>query len=267
MTPDQHKSQYQKAWSKIKSMPPDMAMKHIELLLLEANNKFGAVDGDTRFLVAYNYTLAADYASTFSCNVSDTAAEYLYHFAGHHFRLLENFNLAAEAYKKAGDCSKVKDDVGSLHWAIRSYARAKVCYQDIGESEKAAAAYYEEQEVRRRKFKKDKKRASYVWFTIRKEITNYGESFYKLFICFLILDLIFSLLYTASDYFLQWPDVYSWHSLLRGAYLYIAVSIGFGEIINNVPWPAKIIILLNIFSGYLLLALGIDIIIRKFKES
>ena len=200
--------------------------------------------------------------------------------------MLENFKIAAELYLTAGDVAfsnseknvKIlrktnpvdqilkKDFIKTLTWAIRSYARSKVCYTDIGDSEEASIAYIKDQDARTLLYSQQKPLSKYYWNYLRKTITNYGESISTWLIWFLIVTICFDLIYYGLQSWVNWPQKPTNYFLLDGIYLYLATTLGFGEIIS-VPWQAKIVLLLNLISGYTMLALGIDIIIRKFKSS
>lgn len=286
MTPEQHKKWYENENTARKSLPIDakIADEKTQLIyaaeaLKFANDHFHENDTDKRFLVAYSYRLAADCAFDLKIEISNIDADHLYHYAAHQLKSLNTFNQAAICYQAGGECykdslerlggkpdEKKKSDI--LEFAIRSFARAKMCYQEIGESEKSATAYHKEQEVRREFLWHKKKWLTALWYEVRRVTTNYGESLKRLFITFLCICMAFSIAYTYTSYMYKWPNkfVSPLRTFLKSTYTYIAVSAGFGEIID-VRWQVKIFILLNILTGYLLLALIFDFIIRKFKET
>ena len=254
-TPEDFKKEYKGS--------PISDLVNAERILKAANNEFDSDKFKTKFEVAYKYLAVADYDEKNNVSVLENDAGHLYHFAGHHFRFVENWNGAANAYSSGGDCSMKAND---FDWAIRCYARAKVCFQDVGDSELAGEAYIKEQDAKKAKYKRDKKHVQHFWYRLRKRTTNYGESFKRWFISFILVIFIFTCLYSALELCIHWPHHFKMKAFLSNIYLYFAITLGFGEIIQ-VPWQAKIVIAMNLASGYTMLALGIDIIIRKFKES
>lgn len=271
MTPRDFKNSYDKLHDNyVKNDNRDKAIEIANEYAKTADEQCHFSSDYVRFDVAYKYLLAGDIAAKHQKKdeklINNSTASQLYHYAGHQFRHVEEYNTAAKTYHKAGEVSLAEVPI-DWDWAIRSFARAKVCFQDIGDSEEASKSYKKEQDCIRRKFLKKKKIVSFIWSTLRKLTTNYGESTLHWAVSFILIICLFGFLYMHFGAQKKWVEGLNLNKFHNGMYLYVVTTLGFGEVIKNVPAEAKLIFILNLLTGYIMLALGIDILIRKFKES
>jgi hypothetical protein len=101
-------------------------------------------DGAAQLEAAYTY-LALSFAmmTNDDIHVKTITAPQMFHFAGHAFREIGQLNRAADAYWRAGVI--VKPD----EFSVRSLARAKSCYAEIGETGKSDDMHVLEWSARR----------------------------------------------------------------------------------------------------------------------
>lgn len=187
------------------------------------------------------------------------AAE-VFHFAGHAFRGIGQLNRAADAYWRSGVIGSNDKKIVSL--AIRSFARAKTCYSEIGETEKSDQMHYLEWELRKTVAGNIRKAMLNLW----KITSGYGTSTYRWVVSLLLLVAFFSTSYEVLHCFekLKIGDGQSWTPIVSPIYFCIVTTttVGYGDIFPN-SWTSQSVVVLNILSGYALLLIGATILGRK----
>lgn len=267
-TPDDYKKYFEEISVKIRRK------RSANFIIKYANEHWERDDIDTRYRVAYSYFAAADFLCETSKDQLDRASR-LYHYAGHHFRFLEEWNKAGKAYRKAGDIAtksakKAKTEKKAKEeqeWAIRSYARAKNCYADVGDAEDSALAYKDEQKQRLRlaEMTHDWKQVFRLKFW---EITSdYGESLRRWFCWVIVIIFIFTYLYELE----HCKNLFNltnteWKPLLTGIYFSFVTLTTFGAgDIHPAHSISLLTVIANIVIGYVFLGIGIAIIVRRIK--
>jgi hypothetical protein len=76
-------------------------------------------------------------------HVETISAPQMFHFAGHAFREIGQLNRAADAYWRAGVIVKPNE------FSVRSLARVKSCYSEVGETGKSDHMHVLEWSARR----------------------------------------------------------------------------------------------------------------------
>lgn len=182
----------------------------------------------------------------------------LFHFAGHAFREIGQLNRAADAYWRAGVTSK--DGDYPTNFGIRSIARAKICYKEIGEEAKSDEMHRLEWEARRRVSRAWLKPFLGLWALT----SRYGTSPPRWFMSMLIVVVFSTLLY---EFMHRWLWIYQgqhWTPWVSALYYCVVTmtTLGYGEFVpQNVV--AQVFVVFNVLAGYFLLAVGITILGRK----
>ncbi|AEB10302.1 Ion transport 2 domain protein [Desulfobacca acetoxidans DSM 11109] len=189
-----------------------------------------------------------------------------FHYAGHILKITNYINQAARAYANAGSVLKDCQDSKNIELAVRSFAQSKNCYFDIGNSELSEKMYIEEQETKIKLL--TSKKVSCFSLKIWKLSSIFGTSFQRWYCIVLLFILLFSFLY---EYLYRYKYIIingqsKWHNIISPVYFSIVTisTLGYGDIFP-IRWEAQLVIIFNIFIGYLLLGLGIGIITRKIK--
>ena len=182
-----------------------------------------------------------------------------FHFAGHGFLNLGNVNRAADAYWRSGVVGSVANETSSL--SIRSLARAKICYQDIGITEKSDQMHILEWHARLLASTGVRSILLDLW-----RVTSlYGVSLRRWIVSIALTLTVFTLLYEgfARSGLLHGADD-GWTPLISAFYYAVVTTttVGYGEIHPIGPF-AQIAVVLNIFIGYVLFAIGTTILGRK----
>src|SRR5262245_4455620 len=163
-----------------------------------ADENYSQDDTDTRFKVAYTYYAAADYLRK---QGDGTRASDNYHYAGHHLRSVDNLNNAALAYFAGGQAAEEAATTDSaskaklLAWAVRSYARATVCFSDVGEAEQASRAYVAQQDARRRLAWAQRNVIVAAVLELLRATSHYGQSGLRLASTVVVMIVFYGLLY------------------------------------------------------------------------
>jgi hypothetical protein len=182
------------------------------------------------------------------------SATKLFHFAGHAFRELGQLNRAADAYWRAGVANAEKVDV----FSIRSLARARMCYNEIGESDKSDLMHILEWEARRQLANWPNRILLTGWWLT----TSYGTSLSR-WVCSLAVFLMsFTVLYVILK---SCNALTATHwSPLSAVYFTVVTTatVGYGDIVPS-DWKAEFVVIANIIVGYAMLAFGATILGRK----
>lgn len=182
-TPDYYKNQYL-ASQRAKIINEETLIQMIKF----ADDNYSRDDTSCRFEVAYSYYAIAEYFE--NAEAFRNASKY-YHFAAHQLRSVENFKNAAGAYFKGGRTAEAaaltkgepeNRKIENLDWAVRSYARAKTCFEDIGDAEEASEAYVAEQNARRKLAKARGNLSSWLALELLRVTTKYGQKWGRLLI-------------------------------------------------------------------------------------
>jgi hypothetical protein len=182
----------------------------------------------------------------------------LFHFAGHAFREIGQVNRAADAYWRAG----ITDNRGKppSDWGIRSLARAKVCFREVGEVEKSDEMHCLEWEARRHWSPRVRKFVLSLWALT----SQYGTAPRRWLVSLLVVFGGSALMYELMHRLLWIHQGQTWTPWASAIY-YCAVTmttLGYGEFVPT-HWVAQSFVVLNIAFGYLLLAVGITILGHK----
>lgn len=239
-------------------------LQSLEEVIEWADAKYSEDDTDTQFKVAYSYLAAAEYLKDLADSQLRRSSD-LFHFAGHHLRKVENWRNAGIAYQKAGEAAVMAQDFG---WAVRSFARAKQCFADVGDAEEMAEAYVLEQDARRLNARENKKWRRFIVLTIWRWTSMYGQSGSRWLIWLFGISLAFSVIYEClfrcGLLFIQnghWVPIFSGFYFTVG----IITTLGFNEI-KVVNTFAQAIVLINLTLGWILLGIGAGMIARRVKE-
>lgn len=216
------------------------------------------------FEAAYMYLALADaiYKKkkndiNISVNGNELSPEYLFHFAGHAFREIGQLNRAADAYLRSGLIGVNNSKPSQL--VIRSFARAKVLFSEIGENDKSDELHRMEWETRRLLSKGTKKFFLGIW-----KITSfYGTSAKRWFMCISIFTIIFSLIYEFLYYhkFLYTVEHIQWTPFISSIYFTVVTlsTLGYGDIIPKSSL-SQFCVFVNLVVGYMLLGIGLTIL-------
>lgn len=179
----------------------------------------------------------------------------LFHYAGHAFREVGLQNRAADAYWRAG----VADGMPGNDFAVRSLARAKSCYGEIGENDKADSMHKLEWEARRALARG----AYWILLTAWWLTTAYGTSFLRWLVSLLVMLLGFSISY---EYLHSSGFIVEGHpwTVISAVYFCIVTTatVGYGDF-TPTNWIGEAIVVANILIGYAMLAFGATILGRK----
>jgi Ion channel len=182
-----------------------------------------------------------------------TVAE-MFHFAGHAFRGIGQLNRAADAYWRAGVIAEISD------FSIRSLARAKSCYSDIGEMDRSDEMHRLEWDARRLR----SGRVPSALFAVWKITSAYGTSsrrwFFSVAVFLFAFTAVYQVLYDTGKVSGQQP----WTPWVTAAYMSIVTTatVGYGDFVPS-HWISQLVVVLNIAFGYALLAIGSTILGRK----
>lgn len=165
-----------------------------------------------------------------SLNKKVTVGE-MFHFAGHAFRGIGQLNRAADAYWRAGVIAEISD------FSIRSLARAKSCYSDIGEMSKSDEMHRLEWDARRLR----SGTISSALFAVWKITSAYGTSSRRWFFSVAVFLLAFTAAYMS---------------------VVTTATVGYGDFVPS-HWTSQLAVVLNIAMGYTLLEIGSTILGRK----
>lgn len=265
-----------------------------EQVAKEADEYYSFDSTVKRYEVAYKYKCAAEYLSRIPERKRD-ASEY-YHYSGHHFRKIEEWREAGDAYLKAGEIAYelaielkrmgvFEDAKERCEWSIRSYGRAKNCYQDVGDTDQARDAYIKEYDVRRllaliyaiinitipsqlvvqRLIKHVLK---FIQLTFWKWTSNYGESITKWSFWVLGIIFIFTELYEKLyNMGLLKIDCNQWFPPVTPIYFTIVTmaTVGYGDI-RPMNWVAQLTVVLNIIISFIFLGIGGAVIAHKVSK-
>jgi hypothetical protein len=182
----------------------------------------------------------------------------LFHFAGHAFREIGQLNRAADAYRRAGVVStrgKTPKEFG-----IRSLARAKMCYEEIGESERSDQMHCLEWEARRLGSLGFRRLFLWLWAVT----SRYGTDVRQWAKMFARVVLVSALVYECM-HSLGW--IYGqehWTPIVSSLYCSVVTmtTLGYGDFVPH-HWVAQLFVILNVFAGYFLLAVGATILGKK----
>jgi len=183
----------------------------------------------------------------------------LFHFAGHAFREIGHIARAADAYWRAG----VASGRGSYPspWGIRSIARAKVCFKDVGELGKSDNMHRLEWEARQHIGASWwQKPILFLW-----DVTSrYGTKPGRWLMSLLVVIVFSSIAYELMHRLLWIHQEQLWTSWFSAIYYCIVTmtTLGYGEFVPNHP-VAQSFVVLNVIVGYFMLAVGVTILGRK----
>lgn len=193
------------------------------------------------------------------------SASVLFHFAGHAFREIGQLNRAADAYWRAGILSVIDEALSPSYKAgigTRSLARSKMCYADIGEVTRSDAMHRLEWDARRL-LSSDRTPILALW----KVTSDYGTSLTRWSCSVAAVLLLFAACYhVAYHHGVLEPTSMnntSWTALTA---LYFScltsATVSFSDFIPT-GWEAQMLVVLNVISMYVLLAVGATILGRK----
>jgi hypothetical protein len=144
---------------------------------------------------------------------------------------------------------KGQDQSSPGEWAVRSFARAKQCFADVGDAEEAAQAYVKEQDARRFKAHKNKDAIQFVTLTLWRWTSLYGQSWRRWLACMVGLLLVFAGVYEWQFRIglLELPEGSHWITFITGLYHAAAtvLTLGFDEI-RPVGAVSQLAVLLNL---------------------
>ncbi len=180
----------------------------------------------------------------------------LFHFAGHAFREIGQLNRAADAYWRAGVANGKEVD----EFAIRSLARAKSCYAEIGETEKSDCMHRLEWEARRARAKW----ANWALLTAWRLTTAYGTSLGRWLGSLLVVLAGFSIIYEVLHTLGAIHDGHKWTPISSAAYFCIVTTatVGYGDF-TPTNWIGELVVVTNVLLGYAMLVFGTTILGRK----
>jgi len=268
-TPDYYKRQY---------FPNQRAQIVSEETLNEmikfADDNYSKDDTSSRFEVAYSYYAIADYLE--AAGAFQRASKY-YHFAAHQLRSVENFKNAAGAYFAGGRAAEVaalakgepaNRRIENLDWAVRSYARAKTCFEDIGDAEEASEAYVAEQDARRKLAKARGNRSSWLALELLRVTTKYGQKWGRLLITMAGFSALYASTYETLHRLHQLgPGIEGHWNALSAIYypLAVALSLDAGAFSDSTI-VAQWIGLSNVVLAWMFLGIAGALVARRVKE-
>lgn len=196
---------------------------------------------------------------------TDISAEFLFHFAGHAFREIGQLNRAADAYWRAGALGTfLKDGQNKIELpttlSVRSYARSKVLYSEIGQIRDSDKSHRLEWEARKRRAGILNKFLLWIW----KYSCQYGTSFLTWLVWLVGITVLFTVTYELlHDHGLIYQGQ-TWYAWLSSFYYTIVTTstVGYGDFVP-IGKIAQMIVVLNIVLGYFILGTGLTIISRK----
>jgi hypothetical protein len=205
--------------------------------------------------LALGFKMAADSTIVISSVGNPLSAAQMFHFAGHAFREIGQINRAADAYWRAG---VIGEQITEL--AVRSLARAKSTYSEIGEANKSDEMHRLEWDARR------VQSHGSAWFLLSlwKITSSYGTCSRRWFLSVVAFILIFTVSYESLHRVGDIADTQKWTPWLTAAYMAVVTTgtVGYGDVLPVGPL-AQIVVILNITTAYSLLAIGSTILGRK----
>jgi hypothetical protein len=205
-------------------------------------------------------------------SAANHAAADLLHFAGNAFRESGQLNRAADAYWRSGTLAEPRSPL-----AVRSLARAKMLYTDIGQTGDADRMHVLEWDVRRfqvglRELPGWVPKFIDVWFAkargvlslvlLWKVTSQYGTSLWRWLVSLGTMIALFSVAYRALHSHGA-LTAHHWSSLTPLYFCVVtAATVGYGEITPRTEL-AEIVVVANILFGYGLLGIGLTILGRK----
>ncbi|MBI5106017.1 MAG: hypothetical protein HZB46_13740 [Solirubrobacterales bacterium] len=183
-------------------------------------------------------------------------ADTLFHFAGHTFREVGQLNRAADAYWRAGALAA---DAVATHggtearaaWAVRSFARAKVLYAEIGESDRSDRMHMLEWEARRLT-------GAHPITALWGATCRYGTDLGRWLVWLVAIVAVYAIAYQAwAGDFADAQHTWSWG--VSAAYAAIA---GVGDHEPETSW-AQLLATSNVVVMYVMLAIGATILGRR----
>ncbi len=182
----------------------------------------------------------------------------LFHFAGHAFREIGQLNRAADAYWRAGVTSKNGEYPTRL--GIRSIARAKICYEETGETAKSDKMHSLEWDARRHGSPIRHKPFLYLWALT----SRYGTEPFRWIICTMITIAIFTIFYEFMHQCYWIDQKQPWTPWISALYYCVVTmtTLGYGEFVPNHA-GAQSFVVINVLFGYFLLGVGVTILGRR----
>jgi hypothetical protein len=214
-------------------------------------------DGAAQLEAAYTYlALGFNMKRNPEIQVGKITPWKMFHFAGHAFREIGQLNRAADAYWRAG---VISDD---LDFSVRSLARAKSCYSEIGETEDSDTMHILEWNARRRLSSQRRFAKALLW--IWSITSKYGTSSGRWFLSVGVFLGVFTVGYEVLHRFGYLTCTQVWTPMLTAAYMAVVTTatVGFGDILPN-NWISQSVVILNILIAYGLLAIGSTILGRN----
>jgi hypothetical protein len=239
--------------------------------IADADTKYSKDVTEDRFEAAYTYRAVAEHYE--NTKAYQKAAEY-YHFAAHLLRSLEDFRNAGIVYQKGARAAEQvtgskKEQLKALQWAVRSHARAKMCYADVGDAQESADAYVAEQEARRRLAGAERKPLTWLALMILWITSKYGQSWRRFLITAFVLVVLYGSAYELLERCqrLDAATAEDWRSW-SGPYYAIAVALSFdpGQLGDSSSGLAQWVALSNVGVAWILLGLGAAMVARRVKE-
>lgn len=180
----------------------------------------------------------------------------VFHFAGHAFREIGQLNRAGDAYWRAGVLNGKNLD----NFAIRSLAQAKMCYAEIGESDKSDLMHRLEWAARRMLANWPSRTVLTAWWLT----TVYGTSFWWWLGWLFGIIVVFSFEYEGLHEVAAITQGHPWTRWISAVYFCIVTTatVGYGDF-TPTNGIAELVVIINIVVGYIMLALGTTILGRK----
>ncbi len=222
----------------------------------EANKKrLGSTEDQHK--AAYLYLALAFRLNETPEILGKSSPEKMFHFAAHAFRGIGQLNRSADAYWRAGVITKEK--ASPDEFGIRSLARAKSCFDEIGETDKSDEMHFLEWEARRLRSKRPS-----IFLFVWKLTSRYGTSVTAWLWSMLVFVSAFALAYEMLHCCKKLQETTQWTHLVTALYFTIVTTatVGYGEIVPC-HWASQIVVALNILIAYVLLATGATILGRK----
>lgn len=196
-------------------------------------------------------------------------AQVVYHRSGHSFRECGLLNRAGDAYWRSG-CTHT-----NLEQKARSLSRAKACYAEVGDIERADMMHRCEWQARReasRSASRAKDAASFmerrrhglraitlgVWFMTSK----YGTSVGRWLLCLAGFLVVFTALYQGLQMSGAITTPSNWTPGLSSLYYTVTSSVT----LDHIPisgWLSMLVVLVNVILANALLAVGLTVVGQK----
>jgi hypothetical protein len=180
----------------------------------------------------------------------------MFHFAGNTFREIGQVNRAADAYWRAGALGVAEDQLPRE--TVRSLARAKACFAEIGEIGESENMHKLEWEARRKRAT-NKKRLLWLW----KITSDYGTSLKRWFFCLVLFILTFWAAYEVLHIYHYISEQQPWYWSTGLYYFVVTVStLGYGDFVPK-HWLSQLVVIANIVFGYIMLGYGLTVLGAK----